>query len=209
MLERTRKQVKNDSRRRSSGLSRIVCVIAAVAGILIVPSAVSAGTSELPKSLLQFAESELRQIGRDQVIVQAVRAQNAKKGSLKRIKEIDEWWKASEDVEPFMFDLMRNRCALTLENFQVHNKFVLEAFVMDNQGALVALTNKTSDYWQGDEDKFTESYMNGAGAIHYGDVEYDESTGEIQIQISVPVMDGGRAIGAITFGISLDRWERR
>lgn len=80
---------------------------------------------------------------------------------------------------------------------------------MDEQGALVGLTHKTSDYWQGDEVKFTGSFNGGAGALHFGEVEYDDSVGEIVVQVSVPVLQGSRAIGAITLGISLDRWEYR
>lgn len=64
--------------------------------------------------------------------------------------------------------------------------------------------------WQvANEAKFTESFNNGSGAIHYGEPEYDASADELIIQISVPVMSGGRAVGAATYGISLDGWERR
>ncbi|WP_197466328.1 MULTISPECIES: hypothetical protein [unclassified Oleiphilus] len=78
---------------------------------------------------------------------------------------------------------------------------------MDNQGANVAMTNKTSDYWQGDEAKWQESFKDGAGAVHIGDVEFDESAQAYLVQVSVPVMDGGTAIGAITIGINLDDLE--
>jgi hypothetical protein len=39
------------------------------------------------------------------------------------------------------------------------------------------------------------------------EVEFDESTQAYLVQVSVPVMDGGRAIGAITFGIDVDKAE--
>jgi len=50
------------------------------------------------------------------------------------------------------------------------------------------MTNKTSDYWQGDEAKFTESFKGGSGAVHIGDVEFDQSAQAYLVQISVPVM---------------------
>lgn len=40
-----------------------------------------------------------------------------------------------------------------------------EIFVMDNQGANVAMSDKTSDYWQGDEDKFVRSFAGGEGKV--------------------------------------------
>lgn len=36
-----------------------------------------------------------------------------------------------------------------------------------------------------------------------GDLQFDASTNEDLVQISVPVRDGGRAIGAITVGVRM------
>jgi hypothetical protein len=69
------------------------------------------------------------------------------------------------------------------------------------------MTNKTSDYWQGDEAKFQKSFNGGAGQVHVGDVKFDESAQVYQVQISVPVTDGVKAIGAITIGVDLDAYE--
>ena len=69
------------------------------------------------------------------------------------------------------------------------------------------MTDKTSDYWQGDEAKFKKSYNGGEGAVFIDDVEFDDSTQAYLVQISVPVKDGGNVIGAITFGIDVDQIE--
>ena len=76
---------------------------------------------------------------------------------------------------------------------------------MDNQGALVAATDKTSDYWQGDEDKFSHPFTTGSMLV--SEVEFDTSAQAYLVQISVPVKDGDKVIGAITFGINLDEFE--
>jgi len=78
---------------------------------------------------------------------------------------------------------------------------------MDNQGANVAITDKTSDYWQGDEPKFTEAYNKGSGAIHISDVNFDDSTQAYLVHVSVPVMDGKKTIGVITFGVNVNKIE--
>lgn len=80
-------------------------------------------------------------------------------------------------------------------------------FVMDNLGANVCMSDKTSDHWQGDEPKFTESYKGGQGAVHIGDVIFDDSTQAYLVQVSVPVTDGGTVIGAITIGVDVDKVE--
>lgn len=168
------------------------------------------GQSErVPKSMIRFAETELARFASKQEIVNAIQRQNARGRTIDEIKAIDTAWTAYDGINRFMMDMISNDCALELWNFQIDHSYVLEIFAMDNQGANVGQTNKTSDYWQGDEAKFTESYNNGAGAVYYDEPEYDESVDELIIQISVPVMTGGRAVGAITFGISLDGWERR
>ena len=184
-------------------------IVAVVLLVRLGGTVASAQSEDVPRNLVIFAESELVRFSNDPTIIRAIEAQNAKGYSLASIKDIDERWKGTKLIDKFMFDLMSNRCSHVLRNGQILYPFIVEAFVMDNKGALVGLTNKTSDYWQGDEDKFTESYKNGAGALHYGDVEYDDSIGEIVVQVSVPVMKGSRAIGAITYGVNLDRWEYR
>lgn len=88
------------------------------------------------------------------MLVAAVIAQNEKNVSLDEIKELDAQWQAASDLTPFMRDLMQNEAARELVTLEQTEPYFLEVFVMDNQGALVALTNKTSDYWQGDEAKW-------------------------------------------------------
>jgi hypothetical protein len=171
--------------------------------------AVFGQSKDIPNSMVRFAESELMEFAASREIVESVREQNSEALSIEEIKALDERWMAYDGINRFMMDRISNNCALALWNFQLDHRYVLEIFVMDNQGANVGQTGKTSDFWQGDEAKFKESYKNGTGSIHYGDPEYDESVDELIAQISVPVMSGGRAIGAVTFGISLDGWERR
>jgi hypothetical protein len=77
---------------------------------------------------------------------------------------------------------------------------------MDARGLNVAASTPTSDYWQGDEAKFTDTYSQGPGAIHVGDVEFDESTQSYQGQVSIVVVDPdtGNPIGAITVGLNAE-----
>ena len=47
-------------------------------------------------------------------------------------------------------------------------------------------------------------FAGGNGAVFVDEVEFDDSSQAYLVQVSVPVMDGGKAIGAITFGIDFD-----
>ena len=78
-----------------------------------------------------------------------------------------------------------------------------EMFLTDRQGATVAEYPATTDYWQGDEAKWKEAFNKGLGKVHIGPVEFDESTQVDSVQISVPVMADGEAIGVLVVGIKL------
>ncbi|MEH6472513.1 MAG: cache domain-containing protein [Halopseudomonas sp.] len=158
---------------------------------------------EAPASILKIAP-QLETLGTIATLIAAAQAQNAEGLSLDTIKQRDADWRKVAGTNAFMDGLLSSAAAKEMASFEAIQPYFIELFLMDNQGANVAMTSKTSDYWQGDEAKWQESFKGGAGALHVGDVEFDESAQAYLVQVSVPVMDGGKAIGAITIGINLD-----
>lgn len=150
---------------------------------------------------------ELKSWGTNATLIAAVTEQNNQGMSLDDIKARDAEWRNVDGMDAGMTSIMESPAAQELAKLEKTQPYFFEVFLMDNQGANVAMTNKTSDYWQGDEAKWQESFKDGAGAVHIGDVEFDESAQAYLVQVSVPVMDGGTAIGAITIGINLDDLE--
>ena len=78
-----------------------------------------------------------------------------------------------------------------------------EAFLTDAQGANVAAYPATSDYWQGDEEKFTASFNGGQGKVFIGPIEMDESTQTNAVQISVPMEYNDETIGVLVIGVKV------
>ena len=177
-----------------------------VATIALVFTGLVANAEEAPDSLKQLAAS-LRAWGENPILISAVKAQNAESMTLDVIKDRDAVWRKTSGIDNLMKGIMENTAAKELSRLEKSEPYYFKLFLMDNQGANVAMTNKTSDYWQGDEAKFTESFHNGLGAIHISDVEFDESAQAYLVQISVPVMDGSQAIGALTIGVNVDTLE--
>lgn len=177
----------------------------ALAGGLSLPSFGFA--EEVPAAVYELAP-KLQAWGSDPVLINAVKEQNAKGMSLDDIKARDATWMATEGVDDFMKYLLENQAAKQLLSLEGSTHYYSEVFLMDNQGANVAMTNKTSDYWQGDESKFSGSFADGKGSVHIGKVKFDVSAQVYLVQVSVPVMDAGSAIGAITVGINLDELEK-
>lgn len=181
-------------------------VLVLLAGVFLMGTVVPVSAGEkAPQKVVDLANSALAATGNDPAIVKAVKEENAKGKSLDQIKEMDAKWQAHAGVADYMQALMDSECGKHLQGIQKNSEYLSEIFVMDNQGANVAMVNKTSDYWQGDEAKFQKSFAEGKGAVFVDDVKFDDSTQTYLVQVSVPVMDGGKAIGAITFGVDVDK----
>ncbi len=160
-----------------------------------------------PQKVVDLANSKLVGVGKDAVIVEAVKAENAKGKTMEQINAMDKKWKATPVYADYMKAIMESKCGKHLQKIVAGEPYYAEIFVMDNQGANVAMSDKTSDYWQGDEAKFKKSFNNGEGAVFIDDVKFDDSTQVYAVQVSVPVKDGDKVIGAITVGIDVDKVE--
>ena len=146
----------------------------------------------------------------DAAIVDALKAANAEHANLTQadIDALDAQWRAEVDAssKPLIDKVVGGDLSKFLSAKQQEAGGMLtEVFIMDNKGLNVAQSDVTSDYWQGDEDKWQKSYGAGAGAIFVDEVEKDESTQALQTQASIAISDPAtnEVIGAITVGIDV------
>ncbi len=146
----------------------------------------------------------VKRLAANPTIIDAVKAQNAEETTIEQIKQIDNEWRSTKTLTAFKISLQRNPAGRFLRRRIRRNPTYGEAFLTDKRGANVAAYPATSDYWQGDETKFTASYNDGKGKVFIGDVEYDESSQTNAAQVSVPVIDQGKAIGVLVMGVQLD-----
>ena len=183
-------------------LQKVSSVILSIAIVLGSASALAA--SDYNKEKLDEVVAKLKQTGTDATLIAAVNKQNGENLSMSTISSRDKKWQSTSGLDDFMKGLMSNAAAKRLAQIEKENKVIVESFLMDKKGANVAMTNKTSDYWQGDEAKFTKSFSGGKGSVHIGKAKFDKSAQAYTIQVSVPVMSDGHAIGAITYGVNVD-----
>jgi hypothetical protein len=175
----------------------IFSIVGAVAEVWAVAA------EEVPNSL-NARLGEIEKLGEHPLIIAAVEARNAINMSLESIQQRDKEWMANKGIDAGMRELMENDAANALRAIEKSQPYYVEMFAVDNKGANVAMTNKTSDFWQGDEEKFTETYNNGEGQVFIAAPEFDDSANAYLIQVSVPVKSHGRTIGALTIGVNLD-----
>ena len=166
---------------------------------------------ELTDSLQQFYENELSGWTTDPALVAAITSQNktTAKYSQAQFDRLDGAWRVevgqsdTSTITPILenprSDMLRDRVAR-------YGGQITEIFVMDSVGLNVATSDITSDYWQGDEAKFTEAYGRGPGSVHISEIELDGSTQRYQGQISVTIVDpsNGLAVGAMTIGVDAE-----
>lgn len=151
-----------------------------------------------------FAVKELIPLCTDAVWITEVKAQNAKKVTLDEIKKIDTEWQAAESELPIQKQKLSNACAEEVKAVAKRLSVLREIFVMDDQGANVGQNGLTSDYWQGDEDKWQKSFKESKGGVDVGKVKFDKSANTNLQQVSLPIIaDDGTVIGAVTFGIDI------
>jgi hypothetical protein len=170
--------------------------------LLIAAFAARAVAADIPPRVTEIAQKDLPALAANPALVAAVAAQNTQGTTLAAIKEIDQRWQATPGIADFMKPCLESPTAHLIRAWRKQHKFLAEIIVMDHQGANVAITEKTSDYWQGDEKKFTEPVK---GAAFIDQMKFDESTQTYSVQVSVPVVGAdGKPIGAICFGIDIE-----
>lgn len=167
------------------------------------------------KTVAQLTASEIAGFLNDRVvavgalavapdILEAVNAGNARYANQSadaikaQILKMEEGWNTPAS-DAYTRAMLTSRASRLLTRWRELDKRFLRITLTDAQGAAVAATHKTMDYYQGDEDFWQAIYADGRGAIHMTDVLFDEATKSYYIGLGVPVMEEGsnRFIGAI------------
>ncbi len=150
----------------------------------------------------------IKQWVQDPKIVQAIKEQNLQHQHIEydAIQKLDQQWRteAQSDNKPLINKVMSTELSQHLKDIKERsNGSYTEIIIMDNKGLNVGQSDITSDYWQGDEDKWKKTYLAGPNAVDIGDIKLDESSQSFQSQISVPVIDPDtqKVIGAATVGV--------
>ncbi|MGF1622098.1 MAG: PDC sensor domain-containing protein [Rhodomicrobiaceae bacterium] len=188
---------------------RKLTIIAALSGIVLGAAPAKSEEAHVSEVKKYVAEQVIPWIS-DKLVIDAIKAQNEKHASLTQddIDRLDKQWMAEIDAsdKPLINSLLNNELSKFLaEKRAASAGLITEIFVMDDKGLNVGQSDITSDYWQGDEAKWQKTYSVGPEAVFVDNVEKDESTQKLQVQISMSIKDpeSGKAIGAVTIGIDV------
>ncbi len=144
-------------------------------------------------------------------VIDAIKAQNDKHADLSQdeIDKLDKQWRAETGASdrPLIGVVLANALSKFLAEAKTGTQgLVTEVFVMDNKGLNVGQSDVTSDYCQGDESMWKNTFLGGPDAMFIDEIEKDESTQTFQSQLSMSIVDPatGKVIGAITVGVNVD-----
>ncbi len=204
----------------SSACLSLACLLAALPAVAQEPAPAATASAPAPTPPAapagpQFADEHLTPGDREllgraaqlvsrwamvQRVVLAVKARQQAPLAAERVQAIDQAWQRGQDPEGLATALAKNECAQALQTLVSANLGYAEAFVTDDQGAIVCMTQRTSDFWQGDEEHWTRAWAGGGGAVFVSKSEPDSSTGLDLVHIAVPVKSAGRTVGVLVAG---------
>ncbi len=117
-----------------------------------------------------------------------------------KIATLDKAWiNKDPSIEGTIKEISGNEISTYLKTFIKNNSEEVEVFATDIKGLNIALTDRTSDFLQGDETWWQTAFANGNGATYLGQLEYDESSQTYAMNIGVPIRaaDTNKVIGVL------------
>ena len=117
-------------------------------------------------------------------------------------------WQAGNTEQPkFAIEMEKSSCYRAIHNIVTEQVRIGEIFITDRMGANLCAYPATSDYDQGDEEKWIAPFVKGKSPF-YGKAEKDDSTGLLQLQSSFVLKDQGKAVGVVVIGAKVSLGKR-
>ena len=138
-------------------------------------------------------------LGTDATLVAEVKKANATPQA-EAVGMTQDKWKELTILSPEVKAFTKNALGTYIKTKK--DEVITEIFVSCADGTKAAFTNKTSGWSHKGKPKHDVPMT---GKTWSGSIEVDESTGKQQVQIAVPVLDGGKAIGSIVIGLDVSK----
>jgi methyl-accepting chemotaxis protein len=116
-----------------------------------------------------------------------------------QLMNLDRQWIQEPDDSPMIQRITSdnpavNPSARQLRNFKGRFPQHAEVFVTDRYGAVVAATNRTSNYYYGNGDWWQQAWNQGDGSVYIGKPAFSKSVGAAAISMAVPVRSAANEV---------------
>lgn len=145
----------------------------------------------------------------DPLLFSVLREAEGRRRDPAEIMALDRQWReeAGPGKGPLIDGILTSPPSRRLEKVRLpHDALLADMMLIDSQGLLAAVTRLTSDYIQGDEAKYLETFPHGTGTIHIEAPHYDESVQDYVITASITLGDpvDSHPLGVLTVTINLE-----
>lgn len=187
----------------------------ALIAISFMPANAETPQPDVNKLISPALIEEMRGFISAEIVQVSVDAQNKRLSNMAqdKIDELDNQWKAEREAadKPLIAATLSNPLSVYLARIQGKSLgLYAEIFVMDQNGLNVGQSSVTSDFWQGDEDKFQKTFDVSDDAMFVDAPEWDDEAKIWRNQVSFTLLDASKKkIGAVTVEINLTELERR
>lgn len=147
------------------------------------------------------------QFGQDSRLHSALTTANQQHWSERQILLHDQQWiqELRLQISGLAAAMQQSELSMYLQQWQLQfDGAIAEIMLTDQQGRNVAISEITSDFWQGDEAKFQQIYQSSQ-RYFFDEVSFDASTQRFLVHLSIPIKDSqGQHTGALILGIDVE-----
>lgn len=156
-------------------------------------------TADYRETLVEQHHAFLNALAQRESLVSLLGERAGCEASLHTIVQRDRHWPLNRSLRD---SVLSHPVSLDFAELLEDDRFAIrELMLTDGYGALLAASPATSDYWQGDEDKFIRPVSTEAMVV--SNASWDESSGVYSFFISLPLFEDGRLLGVLIAGIDV------
>ncbi|MDD5096974.1 MAG: PAS domain S-box protein, partial [Candidatus Omnitrophica bacterium] len=109
-------------------------------------------------------------------------------------KGVEEQWAKATDNDSLITEYTKSAVGIRLKEIALDDPSIAEIFMTDKYGGLVAASDRTTDFYQADEEWWQKSFDNGQGNVFVDKIGLDPSSKALGLAISVPIKNRSKEV---------------
>lgn len=169
-------------------------------------------TTEEQQQIIRVHQQRYAHWARLPEVIAAVKAQNSQHQGIsqQQITQLDKQWITETALrdQPLITSVLERPLSQWLQAQQGSSaRLITEIMITDRHGLNVAVSEVTTDYWQGNEAKFQQSFFRQDEEPFLGPLEYDQSSQRYHVHVSSQIRDPGsdEVIGVLVIGLDIGK----
>ncbi len=123
-----------------------------------------------------------------------------------QLNQLDmDWAKLDESNSPLAL-VLHHPLSHVLQQLAHADPRMNELMVTDRHGQLIAASDRTSDYYQADEEWWQKTYGGGKGKVYIERVVFDESSHSWTLNICLPILQDKKVVGVAKASMDVSQW---